>query len=150
MAELELKRKSYDVKFKLKAVEVARKKTISAAAREFKVDRKRIREWMSQESELTEFKKNGKSKSKRLQGGGRKAEDVDMEVALFDWIVDLRHRNLRVSRSMIMREAKALSSNQEFKASVGWLNGFLKRNGLSLRRKTTVCKILQQLVLTSW
>ncbi len=139
-SEASEKHKAYDVKFKLKAVEVARKKNISADAREFKVDRKRVRQWMTQESELVKCTKSGKSKSKRLQGGGRKAQDVDMETILFDWIADLRHRNLRVSRSMIMREAKALSSNEEFKASVGWLNGFLKRYDLSLRRRTTVCQ----------
>ena len=140
MAEDLEKHKAYDMKFKLKAVEVAKKKNISAAAREFKVDRKRIRQWMIQESELVKCTKDGRSKSKRLQGGGRKAQDVDMEELLFDWIVDLRHRNLRVSRSMIMREAKTISSNENFKASIGWLNRFLKRRGLSLRRKTTVCQ----------
>ena len=48
----EEKHKAYDVKFKLKAVEVARRKNISTAAREFKVDRKRVRQWMIQESDL--------------------------------------------------------------------------------------------------
>ncbi len=104
------KHRSYDVRFKLKAVEVAKKKSIAAAAREFGVDRKRIREWVKQESQLSEFKKEGKSKSKRLKGGGRKANDEDMEEVLFDWVVDLRRRNLRVSRTMIIRQAKALST----------------------------------------
>ena len=114
-------------------MEVAKKKSIAAAAREFGVDRKRIREWVKQESQLSEFKKEGKSKSKRLKGGGRKANDEDMEEVLFDWVVDLRRRNLRVSRTMIIRQAKALSTAHEsFKASIGWLNGFLKRKILSL------------------
>ena len=39
------KRKSYDVSFKLKAVEYAEKKSKEAAAREMGVDSKRIREW---------------------------------------------------------------------------------------------------------
>ncbi len=65
-SEASEKHKAYDVKFKLKAVEVARKKNISAAAREFKVDRKRVRQWMTQ---LVKCTKSGKSKSKRLQGG---------------------------------------------------------------------------------
>ena len=71
------KHKTYDVRFMLKAVEVG-KKSIASAAREFGVDRKRIREWTKQESELLKFKKDGKPKSKRLKGG-RKALDEEME-----------------------------------------------------------------------
>ena len=56
MAERE-KHKSYDVRFKLRAVEVAKKKSIASTSREFGVDRKRIREWMKQEHELTKMKK---------------------------------------------------------------------------------------------
>lgn len=134
------KHKSYDIRYKLKAVEVAKKKTIAAASREFGVDRKRIRDWLSHESELVQFKNEGKSKSKRLKGGGRKALDEDMEEVLFDWIVDLRRRNLRVSRAMIIRQAKTLSTDETFKASIGWLNGFMTRKTLSLRRRTTVCQ----------
>ena len=50
------KHKVYDGKFKLKAVDVARKKSIATAAREFVVDRKRIWEWLKQEDELLQFR----------------------------------------------------------------------------------------------
>ena len=86
------------------------------------------------------FRKDGKSKSKRLKGGGRKAQDEDMEELLFEWITVLRSRNLRVSRAMIMCQAKTLSDEESFQASTGWLNGFITRKGLSLRKKTTVCQ----------
>ena len=40
------KRKSYDVKFKLQIVDVAKMKSIARAARKFKIDsKKRVREW---------------------------------------------------------------------------------------------------------
>ena len=66
--------------------------------------------------------------------------DGDMEEALFDWIGEMRANNLRVSGSMIRAKARDLSSVQCFKASRGWLFSFMKRHGLTLRRKTTVCQ----------
>ena len=114
------KHKSYTVNYKLKAVDVAKKKSIASASREFGVDRKRIREWITQEAKLDAFRKDGKSKSKRLKGG-RKAQNEDMEELLFEWITELRSRNLRVSRAMIMRQAKTLSDEESFQASIYWL-----------------------------
>ena len=59
------KRKSYDVSFKLKAVECAEKKSKAAAAREMSVDNKRIREWCNQKETLASLKKKGTSSRKR-------------------------------------------------------------------------------------
>ena len=135
------KRVAYDVSLKLKAVEYAEKTSKEAAARHFSVDAKRIREWCGQKDQLLEMTKSrGKKKRKRLTGGGRKALDSDMEEALFSWIIDLRSRNLRVSRKMIRQHARSISTTADFKASVGWLRRFMKRHSLSLRRKTTVCQ----------
>ena len=55
-------------------------------------------------------------------------------------IQDLLSRNLRVSRKMIRLRAKELSDDDDFKASRGWLERFMSRKRLSLRRKTTVCQ----------
>ena len=134
------KRKCYDVSFKLRAVEVAESKSKEAASREYNVDSKRIREWCSQKEQLLSLKKKGKSRSKRLNGGGRKPMDESMEEELFQWIVDLRTRHLRVSRRMIREQAKILGTKAGFRASKGWLQLFMRRKSLSLRRKTTVCQ----------
>ena len=113
-------RKSYAISFKLKAVESASKKLKQVAAREFEVDTKRIGVWCSQKEELLALKGKGKSQMKRLKGAGCKAKDVNMEEALFSWVMDLRDRNLRVSCGMIRLDAKELSKNEAFKASRGW------------------------------
>ena len=134
------KRKTYNLSYKLKAVAATGKKSKEAVAREFGVDAKRIREWCKQKEKLLELKKKGKSKRRRLTGGGRKAQDEDMEDELFDWISGLRSRNLRVSYRMIREKAKELSNIDGFSASKGWLQRFIKRKGLTLRRKTTVCQ----------
>jgi transposase-like protein len=65
-----IEEKAYDVKFKLRAIDVTKRKSISSASRQFGVNRKRIREWIKQDSELTLMKKEGKSKSKHVKGGG--------------------------------------------------------------------------------
>ena len=137
-------RRSYDVAFKLKAIAAAEKGSKQAAARQFKVDVKRIREWCSQKEKLTALKKKGKKQSKRLQGTGRKPLDSDLEEELFDWIINLRSHNVRVSRKMIRDKARTMMAGKDplsdFTASKGWLQLFLKRKSLSLRKKTTVCQ----------
>lgn len=39
--------KSYDILFKLNVIEAAEKKSKEAAARQFRVDTKRVRQWVS-------------------------------------------------------------------------------------------------------
>ena len=113
------KRKSYDVSFKLKAVECAEKKSKEAAVREMGVDSKRIREWCKQKQVLASLKKKGASLCKRQCGAGRKALDVDLEDVLFSWILELRSRNIRVSRKTIRQQVRSLSSAKDFHASTG-------------------------------
>ena len=53
--------KSYDILFKLKAVETVEKKSKeAAAAREFRVDPRRIREWIHQKEKMLVLKMKGK------------------------------------------------------------------------------------------
>ena len=90
------KQKSYDFSFKLKAVECAEKKSKEATAREMGVDSKRIRKWCKQKQMLATLKKKGVSSHKRQCGAGRKALHVDLEDALFSWIMEL-YSNIRMS-----------------------------------------------------
>lgn len=108
------------------------------AARQFKVDSKRIREWCSQKERLLallrEEREKGLSERKRLNGGGRKMMDENMEEALFQWIVYMSNQNFRVSREMIKNKAKKLSTVPNFKASQGWLQRFMKRKGVAIHQ----------------
>ena len=51
------KRKSYDLSFKLKAIESAEKTTNESTVREFKVDPKQIHEWCYQKNKIVAMKK---------------------------------------------------------------------------------------------
>ena len=138
MSSSSKKRKCYDASYKLKVVECAENSSKEGAAREFSVDPKRIRVWCSQKDQLKALKKEKRSTRKRLDGARRKPSDVEMEEALFEWIVDLRSHHLCVSCRMIRMQAKMLCTDNGFKASHGWLERFIKRHALSLRRKTTI------------
>ena len=143
------KRRNFSLLFKAVAVEFAKTNSIRSAAEKYNVDRKRIREW-SQKAELIAENnaKRGCSKRQRLDGGGRKLTDDDLEHELTEWIYSRRENMLRVSRKLIMTKAKSIydehhtdpASRTAFVASRGWLEKFMKRNGLSLRRKTTVAQ----------
>ena len=65
-------------------------------------------EYIAKETSWHFDKRAGEEKRKRLRGAGRKALDVDMEEALFSWIVDLQDGNLRVSRKMLRQHARSL------------------------------------------
>ena len=121
--------------------------SIGAAEQKFGVDRKRIREWIQNESKIQNkvSSKNQGSFAKKLDGGGRNIKDMNLEEMLLEWITLQRSKSLRVSRKLIQRKAriyaeeKAASKGQmnDFRASEGWLEKFMSRNGLSLRRRTT-------------
>jgi hypothetical protein len=78
------------------------------------------------------------SKAKRLKGAGRKMKSEDLENAVISWIWEMRSK--QVSRRLVMLKAKAvnvqLGVDPTFKASSGWIQRFMNRNGLTLRRAT--------------
>jgi hypothetical protein len=86
------------------------------------------------------------AKRKRMEGGGCKVLSEDLDRILIQWIFTMRRRGLRVSRKMIRVKAQEVFAEVEdttravFKASRGWLDRFMKRNGLSVRRRTTVAQ----------
>ncbi|XP_022793287.1 titin-like [Stylophora pistillata] len=106
----------------------------------------RVREWRAKKSNIEDLLGSTKGKQRsRLSGGGRKPLSAKVEELLLEWIENRRARGLRVSCKLIMKKAEVtymtennLVDNDDFKASRGWLENFIKRNGLSLRRKTSV------------
>ena len=142
--------KSYSIEFKLTAIDYANLNSNRAASRKYGVDEKRIREWKKKHAELSNARvKKGGLFKKRLEGGGRKITDEDIEEHVLNWIHARRDNRLRVSRKLIMRKAKTLydesvgddeCEKSAFVASRGWLEKFMKRNCLSLRQRTTMAQ----------
>ena len=69
------------------------------------MDEKSIGTWRKNKASLLALP----TKKKRLEGGGRKPMNVEMEESLLGWISELRASNLRVTRSQIQIKALELS-----------------------------------------
>ena len=97
------RKRSFSVAFKLQAVSLAKANSNNSAARKYKVDPKRIREWRQKEATLKAESETSAAK-KRVKGGGRKPLCLQLEDEVLEWIRDMRTRRLRVSRKMVKRK----------------------------------------------
>ena len=120
-----LKRKNYDLHFKLEVVAYAEKYNKSKVAKDKKVPRSCVKYWTKQKAQLEDQLKASlscsTSSSKRLQGAGRPLRDKDFDEKLINWVRQQRQKKLRVSRTMIQKEALTLSIDENFEESNGWL-----------------------------
>ena len=134
------KRRSYSMGFKADGVKFAQEKSNNDASLKFNVDRKRVGEWRNQIGKITAKL----DKRRKLEGGGRKVMNEELEENLLTWMLEHRSKMLHASRKMITVKAKSIfkSLNEDpavrdsFLASKGWLYNFMNRNGLSYRRRT--------------
>lgn len=155
------KRKNYDLNFKLQVVAYAEKHNKSKAAKDKKVPRSCVKDWTKQKAQLEAQLKDSSSSSvssKRLEGAGRPLKDKEFDEKLINWIHQQRQKKLRVSRTMIQKQALTFATDEDFKASNGWLERFLARYNLVSRRPTTTCqkepeeyidKIIKYILLSS-
>ncbi|XP_049760720.1 general transcription factor II-I isoform X5 [Elephas maximus indicus] len=127
--------KSYTADFKLKVVARAEETSNRVAASEFDVGESSIREWRKEKKELE--KMNPRKRARR----GPKAKWPELENDLKEWIISRREQNQAVSTVAIQIKAKLLANERgirDFKAGFAWISKFMKRNGLSMRMRTTV------------
>ena len=84
----------------------------------------------------------------RIEGTERKRFNKKLDESVLEWIHEIHSTGLRVSRKLIMKKAIVIhddmvtegESNEDFKASTGWLNGFMTHYGLALQRKTQLAR----------
>ena len=105
---------------------------------------------------MTKVKEDGDGggKKKRLSSGGRKPTSEALEEELCNWIEHQRSLKNGVSRKMMVLKAKEVFDNgdleitkETFRASRDWLQNFMKRHDMVVRKRTTVSqKLPSQLV----
>ena len=136
------KNRCFSMSFKRDAIAFAEKTSNRCAARKFKVDGKRIREWRQNKELIIEACENGIEK-RRLKGAGRKVAHQAMEEELIRWYQEQKSNGLLVSRRSVMEKARILYDDMcddetkkgQFFASAGWLQKFQQRYGLSFREQ---------------
>ena len=148
-------REKYRIEFKKATIKLVKENSLHSAAKKFKVDRKRVHEWVQKEEKVTSMK----GRRFRLDGGGWKLTDVELEEEDLSWIRQQRSNKLRVSRKLITFKAKSIydekcGKNEELKAgfvaSNGWLTKFMKRNNRSKRRRITITQKDPSHLRLSW
>ena len=123
------KRRAFTMEFKKTVVKFTMENSNRSAAKQFSLEPKRIREWRENFEKII----STKSSKQRLEGGGRKCFDADLEEKLVAWVYEQRSKMLHVSRKMIMFKAKKIfdDENQDpnvretFVASRGWCEKLL-------------------------
>ena len=80
---------------------------------------------------------------------GKKAAWPELEVDLLAWITEKRNNGLSILPSLVQLKALELAESEKygipeghFKAGNHWCQRFMKRNGPSLRQKTTLAQRL--------
>lgn len=100
---------------KMKAVDLAKISNPSKAAKELGISRKNIVRWMN----------NGTS---RKEGAGRKVKFINAEREMIQWVIDYIIKHGTMPRNVSALEQAKKIEEDNFKASKGWYDKFLKRN----------------------
>ena len=120
-------------------------KSMSHKMEKKKENPKRITDWRQNKFKI--FEPTFKPKNKRLEGGGRKPLELQLENELVEWIYDSRSNGLRVSRKLFIAKVKYFYKSEWdesekclFVANNLRVNYLMRRNGFLLRRKTTAAQ----------
>ena len=134
-------RKAYTTKVKLKIVSFAESEGNHAAARHFSISECNVRRWRNAKCSLLCMSK------KKMNDRGRRCFYPALEEAVLQWVKDRRMQGISVSSTEIRVTALVLKPKfseipTSFKASYGWVQRFMARQDLSIRRRTTICQRL--------
>jgi transposase-like protein len=140
------KKRSYTVAFKLEVISCAEQTSKNNAAKQYKINRKRVKEWIKQKSEIEAIKNNKNLNSKQirvLSGRGRKLMYPELEYELLEFVKKMREEKNCVTTLMIQDKALELGKIlglEDFKASRSWVARFKDRNNLVQRARTQVAQ----------
>ncbi|XP_054652063.1 zinc finger MYM-type protein 4-like isoform X5 [Dunckerocampus dactyliophorus] len=133
------RRNAYNAAFKLKAIDLAIRVGNRAASRKLSINECMVRRWRHQHEKLTQSKKTVKAFR------GKKSRWPELENVLADWVNTQRADGRGVSSVQIQLKAKAIATERKIEDFIGgpsWCLRFMRRKGLSIRARTTLCQQL--------
>jgi len=144
-------RTAYSIEEKLVVVSYAQENGRNVAAKHFSLDASMIGRWVKQSNNWDKENK----KKKRAETPGRKAFYPEAEDLLYSWIIEQRKKGLAVNyTSTRLQMCKILkkpiiqalypAGEYEFQGNLSWVNCFMKRFDLSLRRRTKISQKLPE------
>uniref|UniRef100_A0A674MXE7 HTH CENPB-type domain-containing protein n=1 Tax=Takifugu rubripes TaxID=31033 RepID=A0A674MXE7_TAKRU len=135
-------RRSYDANFKILVINEAESSNNCKAAVKYGVTECNVRRWRAQKDGL----KNAHSQRKAFRGpqSGR-FQELDGRVCAY--VDEKRKDGMPISRAVIQLKAVEIAKElniptAEFRASLGWWKRMTRRNGLMLRRRTSLAQRL--------
>ena len=135
--------KLYSFARKLEVIAYAKANTEAKAARHFQIPRTTIRAWKGLDVSPANYTKRSlkaKGKHIRKRAGRPLSYAQQFEEELVQWILESCDQQIPKQRKTIQHKALAIIKPHcpSFKASDGWLQKFMQRNSLSLRRTTSI------------
>ena len=135
--------KTYTLRQKLEVLDYVKSFSESQAANHFGIPRTTISSWKGINLQPKHHPNaDPKTKGKHLvKGSGRPLSyPQHVEEQIVAWVLQMRDLQLPIQRKDIIRQAKRLISPHQsnFQASAGWMDKFLLRNSLTLRKTTSI------------
>ena len=97
-------RKFFPMGFKLAVIEQNRNSSSRKVGRKYQIEEASVRLWRKNEDKIRAAVESD-SNMKRLKGSGRKIQNLEMEEKLFEWIVSMKAKDLRVTHSALQLKA---------------------------------------------
>ena len=139
------KRQSYTVSDKLRIINFAEQHGNHSAELEFGDSESNVRLWRKSKENLEKMPRLNRANR------GKKAAWLGLETDLLRWITEKRSNGLAILLSLVRLKALEMAKDEKygipaghFKAGNHWCQRFMKRNGLSLRQKTTLAQRLPE------
>jgi hypothetical protein len=137
-----LPRKSYSIDYKLKVLAYCDLHGRQSTMQQFHIDSSMICRWLQSRDKLLSTA-SGNNKY-RTGNPGRLVTHSSIETELYQWIINKRSAGISIPLCTVQQQMLLLTHriDPHFKASTGWLYGFMRRFNLSLRTPNTAPQLL--------